>query len=114
MSLLPAVANSWVLPAAVPYLAIASYDFWLHETDRQVPRSESVLHFAIAVSVAAFLVLAALGLNRAAAVALAVLLIAALIDELRYHGELPAHEKRLHYLGGAGLAFCVSVWIWTI
>ena len=114
MSLLPAVANIWVLPAAVPYLAIAGYDFWLHETDRQVPRSESIFHVTIAVSVAAFLALAALGLNGAAAVALTVLLVAALIDELRFHGSLPAREKRLHYLGGGGLAFCVSVWLWTI
>jgi len=114
MSLFPALANNWVLPAAVPYLAIASYDFWLHETDRQVPRMESAYHVTIASSVLLFLTLAALGRNLAASVALAILLVAAVVDELRFHADLDAREKRLHFLGGVALAFCIGVWLWTI
>ncbi len=103
-----------VLVAAIPYLAIAGYDFWLHETDRQVPRAESVFHAGIAIGVAVFLCAAVMGWNTLAAVALVLLLIAAIVDELRFHGDLDVREKRLHMFGGLALAFCIGVWLWTI
>lgn len=113
MSSFPVLANVWVLLAAVPYLAIAGYDFWLHETDRQVPRGESYYHGAIILGVSTFLVTAALGWNVAATVALLVLIVAATVDELRYHSDLDVREKRLHYFGGLALTFCIGVWLWT-
>ena len=103
-----------VLLAAVPYLAIAGYDFWLHETDREVPRTESLFHAAVAGGVAVFLVAATVGRNSIAAAALVILLIAAAVDELKFHKNLDAREKRLHWVGGVALAGCIGVWLWTI
>ncbi|MGI9270722.1 MAG: hypothetical protein ACR2QT_03035 [Woeseiaceae bacterium] len=114
MSLFAAVVNKWVLLAALPYAAIAAYDFRLHDTDREVPTAEGACHATVITCVLLFLALAALGLNGAAALALVVLLVAAVIDELAFHAHLHVHEKRLHYLGGAALAFCIGVWLWTI
>ena len=108
------VSNYWVLLAALPYAAIAAVDFRLHETDRQVPPVERACHATVISSVLLFLGLAALGQNTAAAIVLAVLLVAAVIDEVVFHGDLHAHEKRLHMMGGGALAFCIGVWLWTI
>lgn len=114
MPVFDVIVNAWVLLAAVPYLAIAGYDFYLHETDRRVPRVEGLFHGGIAVGVTVFLAAAAAGRNVAAGVALAVLLIAALVDEFWFHGELDGRERRLHHVGGLALAFCIGVWLWTI
>ena len=114
MSISLTIANHWVLLAAIPYAAIAGYDFWLHETDRQVPPVEGTFHATIITSVLLFLTLAALGRNLAASIVLVVLLLAAAIDEFRFHGDLDPHEKRLHFVGGAALAFCIGTWLWTI
>ena len=114
MSLLPALANKWVLLAAIPYIAIAAYDFRIHDTDRRVPPVERACHAIVITSVSLFLILAGLGQNIGAAVVLAILLVAAVIDEFVFHAELDAHEKRLHVIGGAALAFCIGVWLWTI
>lgn len=114
MSLLPALANKWVLLAAIPYIAIAAYDFRIHDTDRRVPPVERACHAIIITSVVLFLVLAAVGQNFSAAVVLVIMLIAAVIDEFVFHADLDAHEKRLHTMGGTALAFCIGVWIWTI
>lgn len=113
MSLIPVLANSWVLPAAVPYIAVAGYDFYLHGTERQVPAVERLFHALIITSVVLFLVLASIGQNFAAGIVLVVLLGAAAIDELKFHGSLEPHERRLHFVGGAALAFCIGVWLWT-
>jgi hypothetical protein len=114
MSLLPVIANKWVLLAALPYIAIAAYDFRLHETDRQVPPAERACHATVITSVLLFLTLAALGKNTAAALVLLLLLVAATIDEVKFHAGLDAREKRLHFMGGAALVFCIGVWLWTI
>lgn len=110
----PVIANPYILPAAIPYLAIAGYDFWLHETDREVPRVESLFHVGIAAGIAVFLTFASLAYNKVAAVALIILLIAAGIDEIRFHSDLDFREKRLHFAGGLALAFCIGVWLWTL
>ena len=110
----PALANKWVLLAAIPYVAIAAYDFRIHDTDRRVPPVERACHAIVITSVLIFLVLATLGQNIGAAIILVILLIAAVIDEVVFHAELDAHEKRLHVMGGAALAFCIGVWLWTI
>lgn len=108
------LANHWVLLAALPCLAIAGYDFWLHETDRKVPRAEALFHGGIAVGVVTFLTSAALGYNVVATFSLVVLLVAAVVDEVRFHANLDIREKCLHFAGGLALAFCIGVWIWTI
>lgn len=114
MSLLPTLANKWVLLAAIPYVAIAAYDFRIHDTDRRVPPVERVCHAAVISSVVLFLIFAAIGLNTSAVVVLVILLVAAVIDEVAFHGGLDDHERRLHFAGGAALAFCIGVWFWTI
>ncbi len=114
MSLLPELANKWVLIAALPYIAVAAYDFRLHDTDRRVPPVERACHAAVITGVLLFLIFAAVGQNTGAAIVLVILLIAAVIDEFVFHADLDAHEKRLHMMGGAALAFCIGVWIWTI
>jgi hypothetical protein len=114
MSLLPALANKWVLLAAIPYIAIAAYDFRIHDTDRRVPPVERACHAIVITSVLLFLVLAAVGQNFSAAVILVIMLIAAVIDEFVFHADLDAYEKRLHTMGGTALVFCIGVWIWTI
>jgi hypothetical protein len=114
MSLLPELANKWVLLAAIPYIAIAAYDFRIHDTDRRVPPVERACHAIVISSVLLFLILAAVGRNFSAAVVLVIMLSAAVIDEFLFHGYLVAPEKRLHTIGGAALAFCIGVWIWTI
>lgn len=114
MSMMPSLVNKWVLLAAIPYIGIAGYDFWIHGTERQVPRTERAFHAAIISSVLLFLTLATIGRNRAASLVLVFLLIVAAIDEFGFHGDLDPHEKRLHFLGGGALAFCIGVWLWTI
>lgn len=114
MSFFPVFTNSWVLPAAVPYLVIAGYDFWLHETDRQVPRAERLFHGVTIAGVAAFLISASFGWNVLATLAVIVLLFSATVDELKFHADLDPREKRLHFVGGAALALCIGVWLWTI
>lgn len=114
MSLFPVHVNLWVLPAAVPYLLIAGYDFWLHENDRRVPHTEGVFHAIIISSVLAFLATAALGWDAIATAALAILIVAAVVDEVLFHADLDAHEKQLHNFGGIALLFCIGVWLWTI
>lgn len=114
MSLLPALANKWVLLSAIPYIAIAAYDFRIHDTDRDVPPVERACHAIVITCVLLFLGLAAVGYNAVAGIALVVLLIAAVIDELGFHGGLEEHERRLHFAGGAALASCIGVWLWTI
>lgn len=114
MSFIPALVNKWVLIAALPYIAIAAYDFRLHETDRRVPSAERACHAVTITSVLLFLVLAALGKNVAATVVLVVMLIAAAIDEFQFHAHLDPHERRVHFMGGAAWALCIGVWLWTI
>ena len=114
MSFLPALVNKWVLVAALPYIAIAAYDFRIHETDRRVPPVERAFHSVTITTVLLFLLLAAIGQIVAAAVTLVVMLIAAAIDEFQFHADLDPHERRLHFLGGAAWMFCIGVWLWTI
>ena len=114
MSFLSALVNKWVLVAALPYIAIAAYDFRLHETDRRVPPAERACHAVTITSVILFLLLAALGQDVAAAAVLVVMLIAAAIDEFQFHTYLDPHERRVHFMGGAAWMFCIGVWFWTI
>ena len=114
MPILPALVNKWVLVAALPYIAIAAYDFRIHETDRSVPAAERACHAVTITTVLLFLLLAALGQNAAAGLTLVVMLMAASIDEFQFHADLDPHERRLHFMGGAAWLFCIGVWLWTI
>lgn len=95
----------WVIFASfTPYLAIAAYDGWLHEKARRVPFAEQCFHAAAALSLPVMLWGIYAGRAALAVAALAVFTVAALIDELRFHGPLPRHERRLHFIGYACFA----------
>lgn len=105
-------ADRWVIFASfVPYLAVAGYDGWLHEKARRVPFVEQCFHAAAALSLPALLWALYAGKTGLAIAALSVFAIAALIDEVRFHGPLAQHERRLHFLGYACFAgFAFAAW----
>ena len=104
--------NIWLGIALVPYLAVAGVDFWMHERDRRVPRVEQWLHAGLALSMGAFL--ASVFADRAAfaAAALAAFLPLLAFDELVFHKEIAAAEKRMHALGWLALAGFLLAWLW--
>ncbi|MFM5916575.1 MAG: hypothetical protein ACKOOL_03465 [Novosphingobium sp.] len=105
-------ADRWLIFASfAPYLSVAAYDGWLHEKARRVPFAEQCFHAAAALSLPVLLWALLTGRTSFAIAALAVFALAALIDELRFHGPLPHHERRLHFLGYVCFAgFAVITW----
>ena len=105
-------ADRWmILVSFCPYLAVAGYDGWLHEKARRVPFAEQCFHALAALSLPVLL----WGLYaQKPGLALAGLIffaIAASIDEVRFHGPLGRHERRLHFLGYACFAgFAAVAW----
>jgi len=92
--------------ALVPYLIAALYDGWLHEKARRVPKVEQALHATIAVSLLVLLPSLFNGHPIAARISLCCFLLAAFVDEWRYHGPLETRERRLHFVAyGCFLAF---------
>lgn len=93
----------------VPYLALASYDGWLHEKARRVPKPEQALHALLFISVLVLM----LGLFRQQAplfwAALAVFTLAGCADEFGFHGQLHARERRLHHWAYASFAGFLGV-----
>ncbi len=106
--------NATIILVAMPYTAIAAYDFWLHKSDRDVPKIERWLHAIILMSVGLFIVFAAASKDLLAAISLAVLIPAAVADEFGYHRHLRLHERRIHIVGGVSLLALIGVWLWTI
>lgn len=105
-------ADKWAIFASfTPYFAVAAYDGWLHEKARQVPFPEQCFHAAAALSLPVMLWAIWAGRSALALSALAVFALAAVIDELRFHGPLPQRERRLHFLGYAFFAlFAATAW----
>ena len=100
--------------AATPYAAIAGYDFWLHKSDRSVPKCERWLHGIILISVGLFIAFAAAGKTLMAALTLCILIPCAVADEVGYHGHLRLRERRIHIIGGLSLLALIGVWLWTV
>ncbi|HQZ31383.1 MAG TPA: hypothetical protein PLG89_05915 [Arenimonas sp.] len=93
----------------LPYLVLSGYDGWLHEKARRVPRTEQALHALLFACVVALMV----GLFRQHAQlawsAIAVFAVAALADELGFHGHLHHRERRLHHVAYACFAGFLGV-----
>jgi hypothetical protein len=106
-------ADRWVIFASfAPYLAVAAYDGWLHEKARRVPFAEQCFHAAAALSLPVLLWALYAGKHELAIASVAVFAVAASIDEVRFHGLLPQHERRLHFLGYVFFAwFAVAAWL---
>jgi hypothetical protein len=86
-----------LLLSIIPYLCLAIYDGWLHERARRVPLAEQVFHGAAFVSFATLMLELFLDRSRLVLPALAVFALAALADELGFHGGLARRERWLHF-----------------
>ena len=95
----------------LPYLGLVSYDLWLHESARRVPKVEQVLHALLIVGLGGFIVTAIAGHAAIAGACLAVSLPLAVADELGFHRHLDRHERRLHLAEGAALVFFTALWL---
>ena len=102
--------NIWLGIALVPYLAVASVDFWMHERGRQVPRVEQWVHVGLALTMAAFLTAVFTGSAPPALAALAVFVALLAWDELSFHKSIAASERRVHAMSWAALAGFVAAW----
>lgn len=98
-----------LLISFLPYLSLAAYDGWLHEKARKVPMLEQCFHATLAISLAAFVWSLFSNHRQYAVPALCVFTVAALIDELGFHGQLERRERKLHHLAYACFAMFVAV-----
>jgi hypothetical protein len=97
----------------LPYLGTAGVDAWMHERARKVPLLEQAFHAALAVTFTLFAIYAFLGRNVPALAWLAAFLVCLVFDELGYHRELAASERRVHVISWAALLLFVGIWLWT-
>jgi len=108
-----AAADRLILALAfLPYLALALFDGWLHEKARRVPKFEQALHALIAMAVITLLSGIFGGRSWLAWPALAVFVSAAAWDELGFHRQLAARERRLHYVAYLCFGGFVGVALW--
>jgi hypothetical protein len=96
----------------VPYAILAAYDGWLHGHARAVPRTEQILHAALALSLGIFLSLVAAANTVAALAVFAVFVVLLLFDEFGFHGDIEKHEQRVHWLADTALLGFVLYWLW--
>ena len=106
------IADRWIIFASfTPYFAVAAYDGWLHEKARKVPISEQCFHATAALSLPVLLWGLYAGRSAVALAGLTIFALAALIDEVRFHGPLAQHERRLHFIGYVCFAgFAATAW----
>ncbi len=102
--------NIWLGIALVPYVALASVDFWMHERGRRVPRVEQWVHAGLALALAAFLTAVFTGRSPVALAALAVFLVLLAWDELSFHKAIAASERRVHAMSWAALVGFLAAW----
>ena len=101
-----------LLISFLPYLGLAAYDGWLHEKARKVPMLEQCFHATLAISLT-LLVWSLFSSHRQYAIpALCFFTVAALVDELGFHGQLERHERKLHHIAYACFALFVGVAFW--
>jgi hypothetical protein len=110
---MPDTSHRLVLAAsAMPYLALALYDGWLHGCARRVPWREQAVHGVVAISLAGLGLGLFHGRPRLALTCLAVFAVAALTDELAWHGSLASRERRVHHLAYACFAGFIALAWW--
>ena len=107
------VAQLPLLGAALtPYVVLVSFDAWMHEASRQVPRVERWLHYSAGALFLGFLIALfrdATGLALALFGAFAVITV---WDEVGFHRSLDARERRVHFAAYAALALFICAWGW--
>jgi len=104
--------TAWLVLAVSPYLMLAGFDAWMHERSRQVPRVEKWLHAMLGISLIIFIGAAFRSQVLVALSALAVFVPVATADELGFHGQLAARERRVHFASYVALGVFVLVWLW--
>jgi len=93
----------------VPYLCLGLYDTWLHDKARQVPRIEQVFHAVLAVSVGSLALGLFFDLPKLIWPTLVGFTVAALADEFGFHGQLPRHERLIHFAAYTCFALFIAV-----
>lgn len=104
--------RSMIFVGFIPYAVLASYDWWLHGHARSVPRTEQILHAALALGLGVFLSLVAAANTVAALSVFAVFVIVLLFDEFGFHRHIEKHEQRVHWLADTALLGFVLYWLW--
>jgi hypothetical protein len=105
------MSGLWLGLSALPYLALAGADAWIHERGRRVPRLEQWVHGGLALTMTLFLAAVLLGRTYVAVGALAGFLGLLAWDELAFHRAIARPEKRLHVLSWLALAGFVGIWL---
>jgi hypothetical protein len=88
----------------LPYLSLALYDGWLHESARRVPRKEQALHGMALLSVVGLIAGLFLGLSGWILPSVAGFAVTTTADELGFHRSLPRKERRIHFAAYACFA----------
>jgi hypothetical protein len=104
----------WLGLAALPYLALAGVDAWMHERARKVPALERAIHYVSAVALIGFIAGALRGQRSLAVSSLAVFVALLAFDEVGFHARIARSERRLHFAAYGALAFLIVVWQWTV
>jgi hypothetical protein len=98
--------------ALAPYVVLVSIDAWMHEASRQVPQVERWLHYLAGAIFLGFLIAL---FRDASGIALALFGAFALLtvwDELAFHRNLAARERRVHFAAYAALVTFLGAWGW--
>jgi len=104
----------WLGLAALPYLALAGVDAWMHEKARKVPALERAIHYVSAVALIGFIVGALRDQRSLAVPCLAVFVALLAFDETGFHARIASSERRLHLAAYGALAVFIAVWQWTV
>ena len=98
----------------MPYVALALVDGWMHEKHRRVPKLEQGLHLLTLLFVGTFIGAVFLGLTLIASIALACAIPVLAADELGFHRQLAAAERKVHVLADLALAGFACLWLTTV
>jgi hypothetical protein len=95
--------------ALAPYLALVLVDAWMHEKARTVPKVEQIFHGAAALLFGGFVASVFLRSDWAIVLLLAYVFCAG-VDEIGFHRQLSAPERRVHFVSYAALALFIVAW----
>jgi len=104
----------WLGIAALPYLALAGVDAWLHERARKVPTLERAIHYVSAVALIGFIAGALRGQRSLAVPSLVAFVVLLAFDEIGFHARIARSERRLHFAAYGALAVFIAVWQWAV
>jgi len=99
--------------ALTPYLALVSIDAWMHEASRQVPRVERWLHYSAGALFLGFLIALFRDVTELALALFGTFTALTVWDAVRFHRDLAARERRVHFAAYVALALFVCVWGWV-